>query len=109
MSSVEQPLVTPDALRAFTQRLVALFSPERVILFGSLARGTSTWDSDADILVVMPFQGRAFDKAIEIRTRCRADFPIDLMVRSPQEVEQRYQWGDPFIREAIDQGILLHG
>ena len=52
----------------------------------------------------MPFQGRAFDKAIEIRTRCRADFPIDLMVRSPQEVEQRYQWGDPFIREAIDQG-----
>jgi len=82
MSSVEQPLVTPEAFRAFTQRLVALFSHERVILFGSLARGTSTWDSDADILQ---------------------------MVRSPQEVEQRFQWGDPFIREAIDQGVLLHG
>jgi hypothetical protein len=33
----------------------------------------------------MSFQGRAFDKVIEIRTGRRADFPIDPMVRSPQE------------------------
>ena len=52
------PLVTREALQAFTQQLVERFAPEQIILFGSQARGEGRWDSDADILVVMPFKGR---------------------------------------------------
>ena len=72
------PLVTRQALQAFTQRLVKHFAPKQVILFGSQARGEARWDSDADILVVMPFEGR------------------------PQDTAPRYRWGDPFIREALN-------
>ena len=50
--------VTREALLAFTQRLFEHYDPESVILFGSLARGEGRWDCDADILVVMPFEGR---------------------------------------------------
>ncbi len=53
--------MTRGALEAFTQRLVAHVAPERVILFGSMARGEARWDSDADILVVMPFEGPSRD------------------------------------------------
>ena len=77
--------MTREALQAFTQRLVKNFAPKQVILFSSQARGEARWDSDADILVVMPFEGR------------------------PQDTTPRYRWGDPFIREALNHGVILYG
>jgi predicted nucleotidyltransferase len=70
MTTTPTPLVTREALLAFTQRLVERYAPEKVILYscgeacgyGSLARGTARWDSDADVLVVMPFEGRHLAK-----------------------------------------------
>ncbi|WP_396122616.1 nucleotidyltransferase domain-containing protein [Cyanobium sp. CH-040] len=57
------------------------YAPEKVILFGSLSRGDGRWDSDADILAVMPFEGRHLAKIREMRRRCQAYFPLDLLVR----------------------------
>lgn len=96
-------------LEEFVGRLVARFAPDRVILFGSLAEGTAGADSDADLLVVMPFAGRAFEMAMEIHRVCKPDFPMDLILRRPEEVEVRYRQGDPFIRAALDRGEVLHG
>jgi len=102
-------LVTREALEAFTEQLVERFAPEKVILFGSLARGEGRWDSDADILVVMPFDGRHLAQIRQIRKACRAGFPLDLLVRRPEEVAMRYRGGDPIVREALDHGELLYG
>jgi predicted nucleotidyltransferase len=102
-------LVTREALQAFTQQLVEQFAPEKVILFGSQARGEGRWDSDADILVVMPFQGRHLAQIRAIRKSCHAGFPLDLLVRRPDEIAERYLGGDPIIREALDHGRVLHG
>ena len=107
--SHQAPLVTRDQIQAFTQSLVEKFAPQRVILFGSMARGDAHADSDADILVVMPFEGRHLAKIREIRRACPSGFPLDLLVRRPEEIEERYQGGDPIVREAIDHGELLHG
>lgn len=103
------PLVTREALAAFSKRLVEQFAPEQVILFGSQARGNARWDSDADILVVMPFDGRSLDTVKAMRHACEPGFPLDLHLRRPEEIAPRYRWGDPFIREALDHGELLHG
>jgi len=103
------PLVTRAALAAFTQRLVERFAPEQVILFGSMARGEARWDSDADILVVMPFEGRSRDTVLAMLETCKPDFPLDLHLRRPEEIGPRYGWGDPYIREALDHGKWLHG
>ena len=108
-SATQTPLVTREALAAFTQRLVEHFAPEQIILFGSQARGEARWDSDADILVVMPFEGRHLAKICEMRRLCPAEFPLDLLVRRPEEMEVRYQGGDPVVREALDHGEVLHG
>ncbi len=103
------PLVTRAALEAFTQRLVDHFAPEQVILFGSQARGEARWDSDADLLVVMPFEGKPRDTVEALLAAGAADFPLDLHLRRPLEIGPRYRWGDPYIREALDHGELLHG
>ena len=58
---------TPQALiRRMVQRIVDKFHPEQVILFGSHARGAAGPDSDVDLLIVMDFEGTAFDKGLEI-------------------------------------------
>ncbi|MFN7897884.1 MAG: nucleotidyltransferase domain-containing protein [Cyanobacteriota bacterium] len=93
MTTKPTPLVTREALLAFTQQLVEHYAPERVILFGSLARGEARWDSDADILVVTPFEGRHLAKIREVRRLCPVRFPLDLLIRRPEEVEVRYRGG----------------
>lgn len=103
------PLVTREALEAFTQRLVEHFAPEQIILFGSQARGDALWDSDADILVVMPFEGTSFERRLEMLEVGQPSFPVDLLLCRPEAAKQRYSWGDPFIREAFDHGKVLHG
>ncbi|MFM2174381.1 MAG: hypothetical protein RLZZ54_2308 [Cyanobacteriota bacterium] len=109
MTITPSPLVTQEALQAFTNRLVQHYSPNKVILFGSMARGEARWDSDADLMVVMPFEGRHISKIKEIRKRCRAGFPLDLLLWRPEEAAERYRQGDPFLLEAFDQGKILHG
>jgi predicted nucleotidyltransferase len=109
MTANPAPLVTREALQAFTQRLVKHFAPEHVILFGSQACGEARWDSDADILVVMPFEGQPQDTVKGMRNTCEPAFPLDLHLRRPEEIAPRYRWGDPFIREALNHGVMLHG
>ena len=106
---VNSRVVTREGIETFTQRLVDQFAPEKVILFGSQARGDARLDSDADILVVMPYEGRPFAKCREIRRACKPDFRVDLVIWRPEDIETRYRWGDPVIREALDHGEVLHG
>ena len=60
------------------------FGPQRVILFGSYAYGHPTEDSDVDMLVVLPFEGKPVRKAIEIRNKLNPRLPLDLLVRTPE-------------------------
>ena len=96
--------MTREALESFTQRLVEHFAPQKVILFGSQARGVARWDSDADILVVMKFEGSSFEQRLAMLEVGAPSFPVDLLLCKPEAAAQRYGWGDPFIREAIITG-----
>ena len=84
------------------------FNPERVILFGSYAEGKPTEDSDVDILVVMPTPGSPVDQSVEIRMTVRPPFPVDLLVRTPERVQERLRLGDPFMRRILEKGKLLY-
>ena len=84
------------------------FRPQRIILFGSYAYGQPSPDSDVDLLVIMPLKGRATEQAVEISRRLEHRFPIDLLVRSPEEVRQRLAWNDFFLREATEKGVVMY-
>ncbi len=101
-------MVAFDEIRRFADDIGRKFHPERVILFGSHARGETTADSDVDVLVVMPFEGRPWKMAVEIRRNTRPPFPLDLLVRTPEQVRERLALGDPFIREILHDGKVLY-
>jgi predicted nucleotidyltransferase len=101
-------MVDEQTIQNLCDRIVREFQPERIILFGSYASGKPTRDSDVDLLVILPFEGKTFAKSLEILNRADPRFPIDLLARRPDDVERRYREGDPLIRDALDHGKVLY-
>ncbi|HVS20566.1 MAG TPA: nucleotidyltransferase domain-containing protein [Pyrinomonadaceae bacterium] len=95
-------------IRDLTSQIAREFNPERIILFGSYAYGQPGDDSDVDILVVLPFKEKPVRKAIEIRNRVNPRIPLDLIVRTPEQVAQRVANNDWFMREIIEKGRTLY-
>jgi len=101
-------MINERCITELSERIVREFQPDKIILFGSYAYGQPRADSDVDLLVVLPFEGRGFRKSLEILNRISPDFSVDLLARRPQDTVQRYAEGDPLIREALDHGKVLY-
>src|SRR5450432_1805973 len=101
-------MVAMDQITSLCKRIALEFRPERIILFGSFAYGTPTDDSDVDLLVVLPFTGKPVRKAIEIRSRIAAKVPLDLLVRTPEQLADRIAKNDWFMREIVEKGRTLY-
>ena len=101
-------MVSMNQIESFCQRIGDEFGAERVVLFGSYAQGSPTGDSDVDLLVICPFEGRSVDQSVKIRMKLRPQFPLDLIVRSPEKVRQRIEMGDDFLRQILEEGKVLY-
>jgi len=103
------PEVTDALLSEMVSKIVKHFHPDKVILFGSRAWGEPTIESDLDILVVMDLEGSPIRKASEISRIVRPKFlPMDIIVRTPDEIEHRIGIGDPFIKRIMNKGKVLY-
>src|SRR5436305_1975994 len=94
-------------IRRFARQVAERFRPERIILFGSHAYGTPHADSDVDVLVVMPARNQ-HDQAFKIRSEVPAQFPMDLIVRTPKDMHRRLADGDLFHTKVATRGKLLY-
>lgn len=95
-------------LQKITENLVRKFQPEKVVLFGSWAYGQPGPDSDVDLLVVKEADDirrlrREIDGSIFPRP-----FPIDLIVYTPEQLEQARNERDFFITEILTKGQFLY-
>ena len=98
-----------EKIDEMVRRIVTKFQPERIILFGSYARGTPTKDSDADILVVMPVKGSKRKKATEIDLALIGlDLPVDVVVITPDELERNRDIIGTIIYPALQEGRVLY-
>jgi len=99
----------PAIIRTMTRRIVSRFHPDKVILFGSHARGTATPDSDLDLLVVMPVRGSKRETCIAIGTSLAAfGVPVDVMVSTPEELIERQGIPGTIERPAAREGKVLY-
>jgi uncharacterized protein len=101
------PRIPLAVIRRFARKLANKFHPDRIILFGSYAYGQPNVDSDVDLLVIMPARNQ-LDRAFQIRLALRAPFPMDLIVRTPNNVKWRLQEGDSFLSEILSKGKVLY-
>jgi len=98
-----------ELIQTMTGRIVSSFSPERVILFGSRARGTANPNSDVDLLIVMKKVRDKRSTSIQIR-QVLADLPIakDVFVTTPEEIRDRGDLVGTVLRPALREGIVLY-
>lgn len=105
---IDMQKISQRTISSFARQVARQFNPEKIILFGSYAYGKPTEDSDVDMLVIMPFTGRGAKKATEILLATDPRFPIDLLVRTPEQIQTRIKLGDFFIREITQKGKVLY-
>jgi predicted nucleotidyltransferase len=94
-------------IRQFAKRVAERYQPEKIILFGSYAYGQPHADSDVDILVVMPAKNE-LDLAAEITFDVDHNFPLDLLVRTPDNLARRLTSGDSFLCDVMNRGKVLY-
>ena len=99
------PKTALDALA----RILKQVQPERVILFGSWARGEAGPDSDLDLLVVLPFEGPRHQVAITL-LMALADLPApkDLIVLRPEEWERDKNLPGTVAYPAAHEGVGIY-
>ncbi len=95
-------------IKQISEQIAREFKPEKIILFGSYAYGIPRQGSDIDLLVIMPYEGSHVDQAVKIHQALNYAPSLDLLVRTPEEVRQRIEMNDFFMREIIGKGKVLY-
>jgi len=99
-----------DRIRAISERLKEEYNAESVILYGSYARGEATEDSDVDLFIIAPTKERFFERMATVLRLTRDlhnKLPLQPIVLTNEEVEQRLQRGDQFVKQIIEEGLHL--
>lgn len=92
-------------------RIASVCLPEKIILYGSFARGEKSLDSDIDLLIVKksdkkrPFRVKEIFMALRGMKR---DYPLDVIVYTPQELANRISLGDTFLTRVLSEGKILY-
>ena len=84
-------------------------SPLKIILFGSHARGEDNRESDLDLLIIMESSLPRHKRSKEIRLLLsKFIFGKDILVYTPEEIEEWKDVPDAFITTAINEGKVLY-
>ena len=101
--------ISEKQIRRIVNRIVRQFHPERVILFGSHARGQAGPDSDVDLLIVMPVDGQKREKQVQIRVALHdIRIPKDIIVTTPDDFEWRKEIPGTIEYPAVKEGKVLY-
>ena len=95
-------------IRAVAKQIADKFQPDKIILFGSYGYGKPRPESDMDLLVVMDTSLRSIEQAGRIARDIDYHFGLDLLVRTPQQLAERLEMGDFFLREITERGQVLY-
>jgi len=79
-----------DEVESITAQIIKKYGPEKIILFGSAAKGELYPESDADFLII------------------KRNIPVDFLIYRPDEFNKRLSMGDPFLKSIIKEGKVLY-
>ena len=101
--------LSDDVVRDIVRRIVDTAQPEKVILFGSQARGDARPGSDFDVLVIKDSDEPRHRRSIPLYVAL-ADLPVEVevMVYTPEEVEEWSEVPQAFVTTAVREGTTIY-
>jgi predicted nucleotidyltransferase len=95
-------------VKNIVKQLAQLYHPEKVILFGSLLTD-KTEPTDIDLFIVKKNPPRiGVDRIRELDRLIKYRFATDFIVYTPEEIEDRMNMGDPFVKAILENGSILY-
>lgn len=88
------------------------YKPEKIVLFGSAARGDYRADSDIDLLIIKQSEKKKAYRVKEVFESLRSvhrTYSLDPIVYTPVEIKKRIAIGDYFIKRILKEGKILYG
>ena len=91
------------------RRIFRAYKVRRAAVFGSVARGEATADSDVDLLVIMQTSASLKERSWAVsRLLLPRPFPVDILVKTPEEIEKALGAKDFFLQEVLTRGQVLY-
>ncbi|MBU0611094.1 MAG: nucleotidyltransferase domain-containing protein [Armatimonadetes bacterium] len=101
--------VNREVLDQIVEQIVKVLDPEKIILFGSYARGEAGPDSDVDILVVADVADPDGFRSVEARTAIGdIPYPLDLVIVTPGEWTTWHDFVNTVMGQAFKYGKPLY-
>jgi len=98
-----------EQIPEITRRIVETSHPDKIILFGSYARGNFTEDSDLDLLVIVPGVKRLRQEAVRVRRALRRLFaPVDIVIATPEQIKRLGKTNGLIYHSALSEGQVLY-
>ncbi len=95
-------MISRKTITDIARKIADSLNPEKIILFGSYAWERPDKDSDLDLFVIMESTERPIKRAASIRRILKDGYvPMDILVRTPEELKHRVNIGDPFINKIL--------
>ena len=97
-------------IEKIVKQLISKYGPEKIILFGSAARGEYDKANDLDFLILKEdVPARGLDRMRQLDDLIERNMAADMLVYRPEEFETRIKLGDPFIKQILAEGRVLYG
>lgn len=103
-------MIDSETIQEMATKIATQFDPEKIILFGSYARGEATENSDVDLLVLMETvapRGQRSAPIIRMLAEAYVE-PIDIVVRSAKGLERWQEVPGSFAHQVLKEGIVLY-
>ena len=100
--------VDKKIIEEIVHQIVELVSPQKIILFGSAAKGEMGTDSDLDFLVVKSCENRREMARTIYKNLKRVGIPIDIVVATPQDIEHYKDTIGLIYRPALREGKIVY-
>jgi predicted nucleotidyltransferase len=99
----------PASLDRVVGRFIQAFAPEKIILYGSYAKGTNHARSDMDLLVIAETTGMFARPQARARHLARDSFPpVDVVFTTPLELAEATPENNPFLLSILEYGIVVY-
>ena len=106
---MREPISYLQLLPEITRRILNVSQPEKIILFGSFARGDFNPDSDLDLLVILDGVETPRAESTRLRRALRGILtPVDIIVATPQQVERHRNTIGYIYRTALSEGRVIY-
>lgn len=102
-------MLSPETIRTLVEKIAATYQPEKIMLFGSYATGRATDDSDVDLLIIKDTGVPRHQRGREVRRFLYGlKIPMDIVVATPQELEQDRLQPYSFLATALHSAKTLY-